>query len=85
LFQTTLLFVLWRCGETFVAKHVVYVEPTIADDFDHDGDILHGADPMAEYLTYLDCVPAGAVGNMGFTLEDFKRYIAELAQSRLQK
>jgi hypothetical protein len=49
---------------------------TIADDYDPDVDIVHGADPMAEYLTYLDCVRAGAVDDMGFTLEDFKRYIA---------
>jgi hypothetical protein len=36
------------------------------------------ADPMAEYLTYLADVRGGAVGDMGFTLEDFKRYIAGL-------
>jgi hypothetical protein len=51
---------------------------TIANDWDPDGDILHGADPLARYLTYLDCVRAGAVGDCGFTLEDFRRYIADL-------
>jgi hypothetical protein len=37
---------------------------------------------MAAYLTYLADVTGGAVGNMGFTLEDFKAYIAELRQRR---
>jgi hypothetical protein len=33
------------------------------------------ADPMTVYLTYLADVHGGAVGDMGFTLEDFQRYI----------
>jgi hypothetical protein len=40
------------------------------------------SDPMAAYLTYLADVTGGAVGNMDFTLEDFKTYIAELRQRR---
>lgn len=51
---------------------------TIADDLDPDGDMSPDADPMAEYLTYPDRVGEGAVGDMGFTLEDFKGYIAGL-------
>ena len=36
------------------------------------------ADPMGEYLCYMDDVHGGAIGDMGFTLEDFRRYIAGL-------
>ena len=50
----------------------------IGDDYNPDGDILHGADPMPEYHTYLDCVRAGAVGDIKFTVEDFRRYITGL-------
>jgi len=51
---------------------------TISRDLDPDGDIRADADPVAEYLTYLADVRGGAVGDMGFTLEDFKAYIAGL-------
>ena len=51
---------------------------TIAEDFDPDSDMPANADPMAEYLTYLADVRGGAVGDMGFRSEDFKRYIAGL-------
>jgi hypothetical protein len=51
---------------------------TITEDLDPDDDMPGDADPMAEYLTYLADVRGGAVGDMGFTLEDFKRYIAGL-------
>ena len=53
---------------------------TIAEDFDPDSDMPANADPMAEYLTYLADVRGGAVGDMGFTSEDFKRYIAGLRE-----
>jgi hypothetical protein len=33
------------------------------------------AHPVTEYLTYLSHVHAGAGGDTGFTLDDFKRYI----------
>jgi hypothetical protein len=36
------------------------------------------ADPVAAYLTSLEDTRLGAVGEMGFTLEDFKTYIAGL-------
>jgi hypothetical protein len=36
---------------------------------------------MAAYLTYLADVTGGAVGNMHFTLEDFKTYIAGFAEA----
>ena len=51
---------------------------TIADDYDPDGDMYADADPMAEYLKYLSHVRIGVVWDMGFTLEDFKTYIAGL-------
>ena len=51
---------------------------TIAEHLDPDGDMPAYADPVAEYLTYLAHVRGSAVGDMGFTLEDFKRYIAGL-------
>ena len=40
---------------------------TIADDYDPDGDMSADVDPVAEYLTYVSLVHAGAVGDMGFT------------------
>lgn len=52
---------------------------TIADNFEPDGDMPADADPMTEYLSYLADMRGGAVGDMGFTLEDFNRYIAGLA------
>jgi hypothetical protein len=45
-------------------------------DYDPDGDMPAGADPLTEYLTYLSHVHEGAVGDMGFSLSDFKAYIA---------
>ena len=51
---------------------------TIADDYDPDGDISSNADPMREYRRYLADVRGGMVGDMGFTLDDFKTYIAGL-------
>jgi hypothetical protein len=39
--------------------------------------------PLTEYLTYLSHVHEGAVGDMGFTLDDFKRYIAGPPPPRL--
>jgi hypothetical protein len=54
------------------------MEYSIADDYDADGDISANTSPMTEYLSYVSHVHAGAVGDMGFTLENFKRYIAGL-------
>ena len=56
-------------------------EFTIANDYDPDGDMSTNADPMAEFLTYLSHVRGAAVGDMGFTLDDFKRYIAGLRKN----
>jgi len=53
---------------------------TIAENFDPDSDMPANADPMAKYLTYLADVRGGAVGDMGFTLQDFQRYIAGLCK-----
>jgi hypothetical protein len=33
------------------------------------------ADPFTEYLSYLSHVHAGAVGDMGFTLDEEKSYL----------
>jgi hypothetical protein len=58
-------------------------EYSIAGDYDPGQEILSAeSDPMAAYLTYLADVTGGAVGNMHFTLEDFKAYIAGLRQRR---
>jgi hypothetical protein len=51
---------------------------TIADDYDPDGDISSNADPTTEYLAYLANVRRGMVGDMGFSLDDFKTYIVGL-------
>ena len=37
---------------------------------------------MAAYLTYLADVAGGAVGNMGFLVDDFREYINSLKQRR---
>jgi hypothetical protein len=46
------------------------------------GDWRPDADPMAEYLSYLADERASAVGDMAFTVEDFKRYFAGLSGNR---
>jgi hypothetical protein len=52
---------------------------SIADDYDPDGDRPSAdSDPVATYLTYLEDKRLGAVGEMEFTLDDFKAYIAGL-------
>jgi hypothetical protein len=53
---------------------------TIADDYDPDGDISPNAKPTTEYRAYLANVRGGMVGDMGFTLDDFKTYIAGLRE-----
>jgi hypothetical protein len=51
---------------------------SIADDCDPMGDMSPNADPATEYRVYLSNVRGGMVGDMGFTLDDFKTYIAGL-------
>jgi hypothetical protein len=51
---------------------------TIANDYDPDGDMSAKANPVTAYRTYLRDVRGGMVGDMGFTLDDFKTYIAGL-------
>ena len=51
------------------------MEYSIANDYDPNGDMPATADCVAEYLTYLAEFDSGAVGDMGFMLEDFRRYI----------
>ena len=40
--------------------------------------------PRNEYLTYSASVQAGAVGDMDFTLQDFRDYIERLRKSDLR-
>jgi hypothetical protein len=54
---------------------------SIGRNFDRRSDISADSDPMVEYLTYLAYVQDGLVSDMGFTLKDFRRYIAELPRS----
>jgi hypothetical protein len=57
-------------------------EYSIARDYDPGQEILSAeSDPMAAYLTYLADVTGGAVGNMGFTVDDFRRHIEALRRS----
>jgi hypothetical protein len=58
---------------------------TIADDYGPDGDISPNADPIAEYRTYLRDVRGGMVGDMGFSLDDFKTYIAGMQKPDWKK
>jgi hypothetical protein len=58
---------------------------TIADDYDPDGDISPDANPATAYRTYLRDVRGGMVGDMGFTLDDFKTYIAGLRKPDWKK
>jgi hypothetical protein len=51
---------------------------SIATDLDPKGTIRADADPEAEYKAYMANVIVGTVKDMGFTLEDFKRYIEGL-------
>jgi hypothetical protein len=53
----------------------------IAADFDRRSDISADSDAMVEYLTYLAYVQDGLISDMGFTLRDFRRYIAGLPGS----
>ena len=57
-------------------------EYSIARDYDPGQEILSAeSDPIAACLTYLADVTGGTVGNMHFTLEDFKTYIAGFAEA----
>jgi hypothetical protein len=53
---------------------------TIADDYDPDGNMSPIADPVTAYQTYLRDVRGGMVGDMGFTVDDFKTHIAGLSK-----
>ena len=53
-------------------------EYTIRQDYDRDGDLTADADPLDAYLTYREYVQLGRVHGMGFTLADFRKYIASL-------
>jgi hypothetical protein len=58
--------------------------PTIRDDYDPDDDMPTDTDQLEAYQTYVDDRDAGH-GDMGFTLEDFERYIAARRQRRKQR
>jgi hypothetical protein len=51
---------------------------SIAHDLDPNGDIRPDADPMAKYRKYHVGIQKGVTDDLGFTLEDFERYIAGL-------
>jgi len=51
-------------------------EYTIAEHYDPDREMSPNADPLSAYLTYVADVRGGAVGEMRFSLQDFKQYIA---------
>ena len=51
---------------------------TIANNYDPDGDVSAKTNPVTAYRTYLIDVRGGMVGDTGFTLDDFKTYIAGL-------
>ena len=57
---------------------------TISADYDPDDEMPTDTDPLEAYQTYVDDRDAGH-GDMGFTLEDFKQYIAEMRQRRKQR
>ena len=54
---------------------------TIRDDYDPDDEMPTDTDPLEAYQTYVD----DGHGDMGFTLEDFERYIAEMRQRRKRR
>ena len=57
---------------------------TIRDDYDPDDEMPTDTDPLEAYQTCVDERDAGH-GDMGFTLEDFERYIAEMRQRRKRR
>jgi hypothetical protein len=57
---------------------------TIRDEYDPDDEMPTDTDPLEAYQTYVDDRDAGH-GDMGFTLGDFERYIAEMRQRRKRR
>jgi hypothetical protein len=57
---------------------------TIRDDYDPDDEMPTDTDPLEAYQTYVDDRDAGH-GDMGFTLEDFERYIAAMRKRRKRR
>jgi hypothetical protein len=57
---------------------------TIADDYDPDDEMPTDTDPLQAYQIYVEDRDAGH-GDMGFTLEDRERYIAEMRQRRKRR
>jgi hypothetical protein len=52
-------------------------------DYDPGGERLSAdSDPREAFLTYVDEKHTGAIGDMGFTFQNFKDYIAELRRRR---
>jgi hypothetical protein len=51
---------------------------TIANDYDQHGDLSADDDPLTQYLIYFCAIRSDGGGDMGFTFEDFQRYIAGL-------
>ena len=57
---------------------------TLRDDYDPDDEIPTDTDPLEAYQTYVEDRDAGH-GDMGFTLADFERYIAEMRPRRKRR
>jgi hypothetical protein len=57
---------------------------TIRDDHDPDDEMPTDTDPLEAYQTYVEDRDGGH-GDMGFTLEDFERYIAEIRRRRKRR
>ena len=57
---------------------------TIRDDYDPDDEMPTDTDPLEAYQAYVEDRDA-AHGDMGFTLEDFERYIAEIRRRRKRR
>lgn len=56
---------------------------SIARDYDPNGERLSAdSDPREAFLTYVDEIHGGAIGDMGFTLQHFRDYIDELRKRR---
>jgi hypothetical protein len=69
------------CDENRKPMSIETRKYSIAADYDLSSDISADSDAMVEYLTYLAAVQDGLIDGMGFTLRDFRRYIAGLPGS----
>ena len=64
--------------------HAPKIKDKIRDEYDPDDEVPTDTDPLEAYQTYVDDRDAGQ-GDMGFTLGDFERHIAEMRQRRKRR